>query len=135
MRLAIAAAALLAACTLCGCATQTEQLADAAASGVSAVRSSALALELVDDGRAWRPASDTALADALTELNDAHRTLIELVPRAASAQKSRDRVAEELQHALGTVAAARAALARDDDLAPWIDRLEQAADALEGARP
>jgi hypothetical protein len=129
---AIAVAALLAA-ALCGCASQSEQLADASASGVAAVRSSALALELEAGGQAWRPASDTALVDALGELGDASRSTLELVPGDARQQKERDRVADELQRAVRTVAAARVALARGEDLAPWVTRLDEAADALEKA--
>jgi hypothetical protein len=125
--------AALLSCMLCACATQGEQLTDASASGVSAVRSSALALELAADDREWRPASDTALADALTELDDAHGTLIELVPGDAEQQKARDRVADALQRALDTVAGARVALAHDDPLEGWITQLEDAATALEGA--
>jgi hypothetical protein len=133
MRLLGLIVAAVLACVLCGCATQAEQLTDASASGVSAVRSSALALELAADGREWRHASDTALADALTELSDAHRTLIELVPGDAEQEQARDSVADALQRALGAVAGARAALAHGDELDGWIAQLDDAADALEGA--
>jgi hypothetical protein len=129
---AIAVAALLAA-ALCGCASQSEQLADASASGVAAVRSSALALELDADGRAWRPASDTVLADALGELGDATRSTLDLVPGDARQEKARDRVADELQRAVRTVAAARVALAQGGDLDSWIAKLDEAADVLEKA--
>jgi|GEM_PF-3272150 len=135
MRVIALVVAVALACALGGCASHEEQVTDATSAGVSAVRDSALALELAADGREWPPASDTALADALTELGDAHRTLLELVPTAEGEQGTRDRAATALDDALDTVAGARAALARGDDLAPWIDRLEQAAEALEGARP
>lgn len=133
MKLVGLVVAALLTCTLCACAAQGEQLADASASGVSAVRTSSLALELVADGRQWRPAADTALADALTELGDAHRAVIELVPGDAEQERSRDRVADAVQQALDTVAGARAALARGDGLEPWVAQLDDAADELEGA--
>lgn len=125
-----AVAALLIA-SLCGCAAPQEQLADAASAGVAAVRSSALALELEADGRAWRTASDTVLIDALSELDDAHRSTLELVPGDDREQERRDRVADALQHALRTVAGARVALARGAGLDAWITELGASADALE----
>jgi len=127
---AIVVAALLTA-TLCGCGSQPEQLGDSSASAVSALRTSALALELDADGRAWRPSIDTALADALTELGDASRSTIELVPADAHKEQARDEVADKLQQALTVVAGARAALAQGEPLAPWVERLEDAASALE----
>lgn len=130
-RAALAAVAALLVAALCGCATPDEQLTDAASAGVSAVRSSALALELEADGRAWRPASDTVLVDALSELDDAHRSTLELVPENDQEQEHRDRLADELQHALRTVAGARVALARGAQLEAWITELDASADALE----
>jgi hypothetical protein len=55
------------------------------------------------------------------------------VPGDARQEKARDRVADELQRAVRTVAAARVALAQGGDLDSWIAKLDEAADVLEKA--
>jgi len=135
MRVVALVVGVVLACTLCGCTSPGERVTDAASAGVSAVRSSALALQLAADGREWPPASDTALVDALGELGDARRSLVEAVPGDEHERVARDRAAAALDDAVGAVAAARAALARGEELGPWVDRLEDAADALAAVRP
>jgi hypothetical protein len=131
--LAVVATALVA--SLTACASPRDTLHDATDAGVSAVASSAIAAQLHASGDAITPATDTALSDALTELTDASRTVLELTPGATETEERRDTVEEALREATDTVVGARAALARGEGLGPWVNRLEAARDALEQAAP
>lgn len=134
-RMLAAATALTLTATLAACASVDDTLGDAADSGVAAAGSSAIALRLQAEGKAIRPLTDTALADALTELTDASRTVIELTPGDPDAEQRRDAVEDALRDALDAVAGARAALGRGDATDRWEDRLEDARDELEKAVP
>ncbi len=134
-RMAAAAAALALAATLSACASVDDTLRDAADSGVAATGGAAIAASLQADGRAFGPATDTVFADAITELGDASRTVIELTPGDRRAEHDRDAVDRALRRALDTVAGARAALARGERLDRWADRLEAARDELDGVAP
>lgn len=130
---AVVATALVA--SLTACASPGDTLNEATDAGVSAVASSAIAAELHASGNAITPATDTALSDALTELTDASRTVLELTPGDTDTEDRRDTVEEALREAIDTVVGARAALARGEGLGPWVDRLTTARDALEKAAP
>lgn len=129
------AAALALAAVLAACAQLDDTLRDAADSGVAATGSSAIAAEQHDAGRLLTPTADTVFADAITELTDASRTVLELTPSDAETADRRDAVEEALREALDAVTGARAALARGDALDGWGERLERARDALEAVSP
>ena len=120
---------------LTACASVDDTLGDATASGVAVTGSSALALELYADGGVLRPTVDTALADAITELTDASRTVLELTPGDPDAEDRRDGVERALRDALDAVVGARAAVARGEAAREWADRLDTARDALAEVAP
>ena len=134
-RIGAAAAALVVAAALSACASPTETLTDAVGAGVSAVGASSLALELNQAGDATRPHTDTVLADAVTELTDADRTVAELVPADEAEERQRADVRQALDAALDAVTGARAALAQGRSLDDWPAALDAARSGLEGAAP
>ncbi|AYF98034.1 hypothetical protein [Protaetiibacter intestinalis] len=134
-RLVVTAAALALAAGLAGCASVDDALADAADAGVAAAGSSVLALELHADGAAPAPLTDTVLADAIAELTDASRGVLELTPGDPDAEANRDAVEAALRDALDAVVGARAALGRGEATGGWADRLAAARAALVEAAP
>lgn len=130
---AVVATALVA--SLTACASLGDTLKYATDAGVAATGSSAIAAELHASGSAITPATDTVLSDALTELTDASRTVLELKPTDTGSENRRDTVEKALREAIDTVVGARAALARGDGLDRWVERLETARDALAKATP
>jgi hypothetical protein len=121
--------------SLTACASVDDALGDAADAGASAAGSAAIAAGLHTDGRALTPFTDTVLADAVGELTDASRTVLELTPDDPDDETARDAVERALRDGIDAVTGARAALARGDDLGPWVDRLEATRDALAKAAP
>ncbi|MFT4283840.1 MAG: hypothetical protein QM598_03280 [Protaetiibacter sp.] len=134
-RMLPAVAALALAASLTACASLDDALGDAADSGVAAAGSSAIAARLQASGRALDRPTDTVFGDAITELTDASRAVLELTPADPDAERRRDAVERALRDALDEVAGARAALARGDDLTEWVDRLQAARDGLEEVSP
>ncbi|PZQ87632.1 MAG: hypothetical protein DI534_14255 [Leifsonia xyli] len=132
-RITAAALALAAGLALTACASLDDTLGDAADAGVAALGSSAIATELHGEGALVAPTADTVLSDAVTELTDASRTVLELTPTDPDAEARRDAVEGALRDALDAVVGARAALARGDGLDAWTGRLHDARDRLEAA--
>ncbi len=127
------AAALALTAALSACASIDDTLRDAADTGVAAVGSSAIAAEQHESERLLGPPTDTVFSDAIAELTDASRAVLELTPADADAADRRDDVEHALREALDVVTGARAALARGDALDGWAERLRAARDGLEGA--
>jgi hypothetical protein len=121
--------------SLTACASVDDALGNAADAGAAAAGSAAIAAGLHTDGRALTPLTDTVLADAVGELTDASRTVLELTPDDPDDETARDAVERALRDGIDAVTGARAALARGDDLGPWVDRLEATRDALAKAAP
>jgi hypothetical protein len=135
VRKKLVVALALAAALLTGCASTPDTLRAATDSGIAAVGSSSLALELHADGRALTPLTDTVLADAITELTDASLTVVELTPATASEEQQRDAVEQALRDALDAVTGARAALAQGGAMSEWPADLDSARSELEAATP
>jgi hypothetical protein len=127
----VAGVAIAATLTLTACASLGERVHDALDAAASATTSAALALELRDSGQALRPLTDTALGDALAELDGATTDLTGSGPTTdAAAGQARDDALDAIRVASDAVQGARDAVAAGDDLGASIDAVHDAADAL-----
>jgi hypothetical protein len=129
------AAAAIAIVGLVGCASTSSTVSDALDSAISAAATASLAVDLSESGNALPPLVDTALSDALRELQTATTSLEQSVPPAGDPAAERALWSDGLsvvRAATDAVLEARSELAagRDPDRAA----LDAALDALRQAR-
>jgi hypothetical protein len=130
-----AVAAVIAIVALAGCASTSSTVSDALDSAISAAGTASLAVDLGESGNALPPLVDTALSDALRELETATTSLEQAVPPADAPVAERAGWRDSLRlvrAATDAVVEARSGLAagRDFDVAA----LDAAVDALRDAR-
>jgi hypothetical protein len=130
MMRAFAAVGVALALALAGCTSLRSTVSDALDQAVSATGTAALAVALADDGRTPRPAADTALADALTELDDAATTLVDAGPAGPADSALRRDALAAIRGAADAVLAARDDLSAGRDLAADEAGVRAARDAL-----
>jgi hypothetical protein len=134
-RAALTALGLAALLLLGGCAPSGEDVSSALDAAVSATTTAGIALQELDDGAALPPFADTALADALTELDGAATDLTETgAITDPSLSADRQVALDAVREAADAVAAARDAVASRGPLDPIIDRVEAARDRLAALR-
>ncbi|MCU1441014.1 MAG: hypothetical protein JWP85_2011 [Rhodoglobus sp.] len=122
---------------LAGCASTTTTVGDALDSALSATGSASLAVELGESGNALPTLVDTALSDALRQLEAATTTLEQGVPPADGSAEDRALWSDGLQlvrAATDAVLEARSGLAAGRSLDESSAALDEALDALREAR-
>lgn len=122
---------LAAAIGLTGCASVEQTVDDQIDASVAAVGTARLAVEQLVEGRSYGPTVDTALLDALTQLEDAERSLAEVVPASDSQFSERQTALSGVHDAIMAVAAARWSVADGAALAGVRDELERIRQQLE----
>lgn len=112
--------ALLLVLASAGCVSSRQQPAQASASvqgalelASSAVATTSLTIDLLDDGRLTTAVADTAIADQIGELADATAALTTLVPPEDVSATARADGLDAVAEATAAVVAARAFVARD----------------------
>ena len=125
-------AAILAACIALfstGCSSTTETVDQALRESSSAVASARLALELYTSDTATLSLTDTALSDALTELDGAQSDVSEVEATGASESRDRRRALDGIRSGVDAVSTAREELS-----AGSASGIGNAVDALEAAQ-
>jgi hypothetical protein len=120
------AAALL----LAGCASPSDQVADAIDQAVAATATARVSLDLDEHVRIFRTTSTTAVEDARREAADAARTVAEVDATEESEAGRRSEALDALDEAVRALDAAVDALAGVGDPADAADRVAEAEDAL-----
>lgn len=116
---------------LTACSSTEQTIDDQMEASVAAVETAGLALGQLAEGRSHGPTVDTALLDALTELEDAQRSLAELVPASDAQALQQQSALASVHAAISTVASARWSVAGGGDLAGVRDGLESVRRQLE----
>lgn len=131
-------AAIMAACIALlatGCSSATDTVDQALRESSSAVASARLALELYTRDTATRSLADTAVADALTELDGAQSDVSEVEATGASESRDKQRALDGIRSGVDAVGAAREELSNGSasGLADAVDALEAAQTTLDAA--
>ena len=138
MNRAKARAAILAACIALlatGCSSTTGTLDQALRESSSAVASARLALELYERDATTLALADTALADALTELDGAQSDVSGVEAAGASESRDKQRALDGIRSGVDAVGAAREELSTGSasEIGDAVDALEAAQTTLDAA--
>jgi len=138
MNRAKARAAILAACIALlatACSGTTDTLDQALRESSSAVASARLALELYERDAATLALADTALADALTQLDSAQSDVSEVEATGASESRDKQRALDGIRSGVDAVGAAREELSTRSasEIGDAVDALGAAQTALDAA--
>ena len=121
--------AALVALLIVGCGSVTDAMTAASRSAAAATSGAGLAVSLYDHSGATASATDTALSDALTQLEAAQKDAVEAQPTTADESSRRESALIAIRTATDAVVAAREALA--SGVQPDPSALESAAHMLQ----